>query len=320
MIVKTLLVCIFTFTLWFNQAFTQGFFPFIPPDSVRLQVAFPADGDTVNSNRVRYAGSALPTAKVWVQGVETKVYPSGAFVGLVSLDEGMNALNFVANDTLGSLRQSLIIFRKPERKTLAAIPTMVAPGRVKPSKDVYLSHGDKLEVEFWGSPGGEAEFSIDKIAKNIKMVEMLGNSANNLRGHYKGVVVIPKLEEYKPKEVKFKFRGQDRRRIKFRSSGRVNILSPVWPLVGVTVDSINLILTKPDGEIWMVQPAGIKLEIIAQQDGVKKVKLAEGVVGFIASKSLQAMPTGTPLPYASIGSITTLEDSNWDKLRVNVSD
>jgi len=318
-VIKTILLFGFTFILWLNQTFAQGFFPVIPPDSVRLQVAFPADEDTVNSNRIRYAGSALPTAKVWVQGVETKVYPSGAFVGLVSLDEGINAINFRSEDALGSLRESLIIFREPERKTLAEIPTAVDLGRVKPASDVYLSHGDKLEVEFWGSPGGEATFSIDKIAKNVQMVETPGNS-NSVRGHYKGLVVIPNLDGYKPKEIKFKFRGKDRRRIKFRSAGRVNILSPVLPQIGVTLDSINLILTKPDGEIWMALPAGIKMEIIAEQERVKKVRLAEGVVGFIASNSLRNLPLGTPFSSSTIGVIATLEDSNWIKLRVNVSD
>ena len=115
MVIKTILLFGFTFILWLNQTFAQGFFPVIPPDSVRLQVAFPADEDTVNSNRIRYAGSALPTAKVWVQGVETKVYPSGAFVGLVSLDVGINAINFSSEDALGSLRESLIIFRRSEQ-------------------------------------------------------------------------------------------------------------------------------------------------------------------------------------------------------------
>ncbi|MCH6560414.1 N-acetylmuramoyl-L-alanine amidase, partial [candidate division KSB1 bacterium] len=45
----------------------------------------------------------------------------------------------------------------------------------------------------------------------------------------------------------------------------------------------------------------------------------EVVVGFIASKSLQVLPAGTPFPSSSIGAIATLEDSNWVKLRVNVS-
>ncbi|TDI94214.1 MAG: N-acetylmuramoyl-L-alanine amidase [Caldithrix sp.] len=318
-VVKNLFLCVFTFTLWLNIGFAQGFFPSIPPDSVRLHIAFPAEGDTLNSNRVRYAGSALPTAKVWVQGIETKVYPSGAFVGLASLDEGINAIDFRVEDTLGSLRESLIVFRKPERKTFAEIPTAVDPDGMKPASDVYLSQRDKLEVEFWGSPGGQAIFSIDKIAKNVQMMEMPGKSSNSGSGHYKGLVVIPNLIEYKPKEIKFKFRGKNGRRIKFRSAGKVNILSPVLPLIGVTIDSINLILTKPDGEIWMALPAGIKIEIIARQNAVSKVRLAEGIVGFTASKNLQILPPGTPFPSASIGSIGTLEDSNWVKIRVNVS-
>ena len=38
--------------------------PAAVPDSVRLRVVFPVDGDTLAFDQVRYAGAALPDADV----------------------------------------------------------------------------------------------------------------------------------------------------------------------------------------------------------------------------------------------------------------
>lgn len=290
-----------------------------PPDQDRLRVAFPANGDTLNFSRVRYAGAVGPGAEVRVQGKKTRVYPSGAFVGLVDLSDGFNSIIFGVRDSLGVLSDTLVVYRPPIPKPLPEIPTEVAAERVFPADDVYLSPGDRLEVEFWGSPGGQASFSLDKIAKNVRLFEMPGSNRTD-RGHYKGYVTIPDVETYKPKQVIFKFRGKDNRRIKFYSMGKLHILSPMISLIGTTVDSINLIRTEPDGEIWMELQKGIQLETIAEQGGFKKVRLADDAVGFIVSNSLRPLPLGFQLPYASIGSIATTEDDDWIKLRINISD
>ncbi|MFQ5824432.1 MAG: N-acetylmuramoyl-L-alanine amidase [bacterium] len=290
------------------------------PNSVRLRLIFPVDGDTINFSQVRYAGSALPTAIVWVQGGETKVYPSGAFVGLVPLEPGANQISFSVEDSLGFLSDTLHIFREPTTLTYAERPTRINPMHIKPEADVYLSPGDIFEIEFLGSPGGQAFFSIDKIAKNFKMMELSTKDTNGIRGWYKGFVRIPNIINYKPKPVEFKLKGKDRRTLKVKSKGKIHILSELLPLVGVTVDSMNLIRTKPDGEIWMELPRGIRMQIIGERDGVKKIKLAENVVGYISSASLNPEPLGTPLPRATVGSISSLADWDWVQVLVNLSE
>ncbi|MFQ5863842.1 MAG: N-acetylmuramoyl-L-alanine amidase [bacterium] len=291
------------------------------PDSVRLSVAFPVDGDTINFSRVRYAGSALPSAKVWVQGSETKVYPSGAFVGLVSLDPGHNQIIFVVQDSLGVSSDTISIFRRPPALSLPERPTTINRSHIRPEADAYLSSGEIFEVEFLGSPGGRATFSIDKIAKNLNMMEMSQKSADgSLKGLYRGLVLIPKLRNYKPRAVEFKLKGKDGRTIKVKSKGRIHVIPELLPFVGVTVDSINLIRTKQDGEIWMELPPGIRMQIVGERQGVKRVKLAENVVGYIDSASLMPEPFGTPLPWASVGAITSLVQGNWVQIRVSLSE
>lgn len=298
----------------------ENFNPVIP-DSARLRVVFPVDGDTINVSRVRYAGSALPTAKVLVQGVETKVYASGAFVGLVPLEPGNNQILFTVEDSLGISSDTVRIFREPPILSLSERPTRINPRYVKPDADVYLSPGEIFEVEFLGSPGGQAIFTIDKIAKNFNMMEISKKSAHGLlKGLYKGFILIPELRNYNPKPVEFKLKGKDGHTIKVKSRGKIHVIPDILPFVGVTVDSMNLIRTEPDGEIWMELPSGIRMQIVGERDRTRKVKLAENVVGYISSASLRYEPFGTPLPRATVGSITSLVKRDWVQIRVNLSE
>lgn len=290
------------------------------PDSVRLHLVFPEDGDTLNFSRVRYAGSVLPTAKVWVQREETKVYPSGAFVGLVSLKPGNNRIIFLVKDSLGTLSDTLDVFREPPILSYPEKPTRINPKLINPEVDVTLSPGEILEVEFLGSPGGKAFFSLDKIAKNVIMVELPPEKANGMTGLYKGLVRIPSLKKYKPKPVEFKLKGKDRHTVKAKSKGRIHILPELVPFIGVTADSNNLIRTKPGGAILMELPAGIRLQIISERSGVKKFRLAENLVGYLASSSLNQEPIGTTLPLASVGVVASNVVGDWVQLRINLSE
>lgn len=293
---------------------------FLPADSLRLNLVFPTGGDTLNFDRVRYAGSALPGAKVRVQGQEPKVYPSGAFVGMVRLQAGHNKVVFTAEDSFGIVSDTVDVFREPAKVSLPQTPTAMSPNTVKPSADVYVSPGELLDVEFMGSPGGTATFSIDGMAKNVRLMEERPRNAHGLKGIYQASILVPSLVAYKPKPVEFRFRGRDGRRLKFKSKGRIHVLSPALLLIGVTTDSINLVLTEPDGEIWMELPQDIKVQITGERDGIRKVQLAENVTGYIASSSLKTLPVGTPFPRASVGSIATLWDRDWIQVRINISE
>ncbi len=290
------------------------------PDSVRLRLVYPADGDTINFDRVRYAGSVFPTAKLRVQNQKTRIYQSGAFVGLADLEPGENMIFFTAEDSIGIVSDSLRIFRPHPVTTYPETPTMINVESINPENDVYLSPGDLLEVEFQGSPKGRATFSVDKVGKNVMMAEVSKKSAKGIGGLYKGTVVMRDLDKYKPKQVEFKLRGKNGRTIKFKSKGKIHILSKVVPLIGVTSDSINIIKTSPDGEIWMALPSGIRMQIIGERDGVRKVRLAENVIGYIRSNSLTALPSGSTFPHALLGSIGTLRTGDWIQLRINLTE
>jgi len=290
-------------------------------DSLFLRIVFPADGDTLDSGRVRFAGSTVSAAKVFVNGQQRRVYPSGAFVGLVPLHAGENRLIFTANlDSLMSLQDTVRIFRRPPLKPLPAEPTAIDPSSVEPRQDIALSAGHELRVRFRGSPGGHAQFEIKKIAKKVPMRELLLEESGGLAGVYEGVYVLPIKESYKPEKIRFKLRGSDGDEVKFESRGRLILLSEGLPLVAVTADTNNILRVAAAGAILTELPMGLKLRIVGREGETARVRLAQGVEAFTNLANLKILTAGASAPSARVGGISTSLSSDWVRLRVTMTE
>ncbi len=290
-------------------------------DSLFLRIVFPADGDTIDASRVRFAGSTDTSAQVFVNGKQRRVYPSGAFVGLVALNPGENKLIFSANfDSTRSLQDTVRIFRRPPIQVLPQEPTAIDLSSIEPRQDISLSAGHELRVKFRGSPGGRAEIEIKKIAKKISMRELPPEESGGMAGVYEGVYILPIKENYKPERIRFKLRGSDGDEVKFESRGRLSLFSGGIPLIGVTADTNNILRIAPGGAILSELPMGIKLRVIGREGETARVHLANGVEAFTNFANLKILPNGASAPKARVGGISTSVSSDWVRLRITMSE
>jgi len=289
-------------------------------DSLFLRIVSPTDGDTLESSRVRFAGSTDSAAQVMVAGQRRRVYPSGAFVGLVSLIPGDNAIVFAARLRDNVLTDTIRVFRRPPIMPMPAAPTAVDPASIEPKRDVSLSAGDEIRVKFRGSPGGRATFEIKKIAKNIPMVELRPEEAGGVTGVYEGIYKLPARDDYEPQKIRFKLRGRDGDEIKFESGGRLTLLPSGVPLVAVTSDTNNILRVAPAGAILTELPMGIKLRVVGRQGDIVRIRLADGVEAYTNLANLQMLPIGSTLPVARVGGISTSVSPDWVRLRITMSE
>jgi len=287
--------------------------PFVS-DSLDLEIVFPTNRDTLYFKQIRYAGSVNPEARIEVQGKETRVYASGAFVGMVELEDGWNAIAFEARIAESTARDTVWIFREG-MAAYEEIPTAVDMSRIKPAGNVYIFPGDELQVEFWGSPGGVATFSIENIAEHVSMREMPPQINEDRAGLYRGSVTIPDVEDHLPVPVRFRLKGKNGRSVKFESPGQVRVLPPNLEIYGITSDSLNIVRQEMDGRIWLQLPARVKMKIAGVFNGYKKVELAPGVTGYIDSGSLKALPLGRPSPKAKIREVSVVEFGEWVQIQ-----
>lgn len=302
--------------LIFKTNYAQNFQGAQVPDSSRLKIVIPAEGDTIAVDRVRYAAATDPAAKAWVQGEKTRVYPSGAFVGLVPLEPGWNNIVFQVQDWQGVIDDTIAVFRKLPHGMPVDEGSYIDKNSIEPKTEAAIMPGDLLEVEFWGSPGGTASFNLDEIAENVKMTEI---TRDEFLGHYTGSVRIPDLKKYEPKPVEFKLKLRKGGTARAKSTGLVHILPSGTQLTGVTADSINIIRTQPDGIILMELPPGIRMQVVGERNGIAKVQLDDETFGYISFKSLKMEPTREALDLTSIKSIVCLDWGDWLQVRVNLS-
>jgi N-acetylmuramoyl-L-alanine amidase len=289
-------------------------------DSLFLRIVLPSDGDTVDAGRVRFAGATDSAAQVAVNGQSRRVYPSGAFVGLVPLAPGENRLVFAATRGSFFLRDTVRVFRRPPVKPLPPEPTAIVPSSVEPLRDVSLSAGDELRVRFRGSPSGRAQFEIKKIAKKIPMRELSPEETNGIAGLYEGVYRLPARENYKPEKIRFKLRGIDGDEIKFESPGRISLLPDGIPMMAMTADTNNILRVAPGGAILTELPMGIKLRVVGREGETARVCLAREVEAYTSLANLKMLPAGAQPPLSRVGGISTSVSADWIRLRITMSE
>lgn len=289
--------------------------------ALQLNIVFPEPGDTLDFQRIRFAASVHPDARVSVNGSKQRVYPSGAVVGMVNLDYGWNTITFEARAGAEVEARTVQVFRTPVMLNFPAEPTAVEAEEIQPANDIYVTPGDPMNVSFRGSPGGFASFWIEGLERPISMKEMPRKQVGGRNGIYKGQVVIPEnWEANGPRKIDFRFRGRDNHSFRFSAPGNLILLSKLTPTIAVTKDSANFVLSEPKGSVLLELPTGLRLQVVGLENGLSKVRLARNMEGYISSSSLHFLPEGAEHPYASIGDIRGEEQADFVILKMKISE
>ena len=286
-----------------------------------LTVTFPADGDTVVTEMIRYGAKAADTSlAVFVNGEQQLVYPSGAVVGLLALEPGWNQLSFRAETPAHSDEIVVRVYRISAPVTLPSTPTRILVDSIKPSANVTFYTGDRLIVRFQGSPGGKATFKIDHLTDGKQpMVELRPQEVGGLAGVYEGVYTIKPTDHCERERIVFWLKGKKGLRKKRRSQARVSVSMTDQPVIVKTVGSSNLVYYRPGSEIYMDLPKGIALKAVADLGRWWKVAVSSTRQGYILNESVTPMPRGRDLPAAALSSISSKVDSNWVTLTFGLS-
>jgi len=283
-----------------------------------IRLVFPVDGDTVTVTRLRIAGSTQPGARVTINGEDTRVYPSGAFVGRVELSPGMNTILIAAKDTSRFEEKKVAIYRIPPLAVSTLTPSEIDPRIMWPDEDITLLSGEMLEVRFKGSPGGDAKFSIDKLCKNVPMIELSPEDASGMQGIYGGVIRLETDKKILSKPVKFELRGKDGSHVKAISTAKVTVMTGNIPMIGETKIPTYL-KTSPFGlGVMSLLPVGVRVNIISARGGHYNVRLSEGDYAYIPRDAVTVLPEGTPIPHTSISLPSISYAGDWIRLTMQV--
>ncbi len=296
------------------------------PDTLFIRMVTP-DRDTVPSfgARLAIAGCTLPTARAFLNGIETRVYPSGAFVGLVPVAPGANPLHVMVRSASGdSVAENFVLTRREPLRDAPHDTLVIDDAMMEPSRDLLLTAGDVLEVRFKGSPGWEASFRIPGVQSGIPMRELPEKEANGLHGVYIGRYIVKSEDETKEAQIVFKLRKSFWSSETAPTTAKVTITSRDLPRVAEVVGerpflNAGLGADRLGGAKLGFLVPGVHLEITGKAGRQYRVRLSESMDAWIPDNFVKLLPPDTPLPRSLTGTITTAGTDSADVVTLSLS-
>jgi N-acetylmuramoyl-L-alanine amidase len=295
-------------------------------DSLFLRVVLP-ERDTVATfgARYRYAASTSTSAKAFVDGKESKIYPSGAFVGLLNIERDTTLHRLVVYSPTGdSLWKDFVFIRPQPMKNSPRDTLTIETAMMLPAEDVWLTKNDILEVRFKGSPGWRGSFSIDGVESGIAMRELAPREAGGFSGAYIGRYQVKETDESLGKPVEFKLKKSFWSSENVRSKARVWIVNDSLPRAaevtgrrpflnaGLGTDRLG------GAKLGHVVP-GVLVTVTGKVGAQYRVKLSEDMDAWIPEENVKLLPTTTPLPRSFTSSISVTGNGTEDVVLLPLS-
>jgi len=279
--------------------------------SLFLNVVIPErDTLTVDLPRHRIAASTHPEAQAFINDRQVKVYPTGAFVGLVNLERGSNEVVLSAVMDGDTLSKKYTILRPHPLETSPEDPLVIEDEHMEPVYDLWLDDSDVLRVKFKGSPGQDATFDIEGVARRIPMRELPPSETNGVRGIYVGEYTVQPDDFTQDVPIRFRLRRSFWTSVEAESQGRVSIMPEQFPVIAEVTGTrpflnVGLGTDRLGGaRLGFIEP-GVLLQITGKVGHLYRVRLSNEMTAWIQSRFIDLLDAHTPVPTALAGSIGT---------------
>jgi N-acetylmuramoyl-L-alanine amidase len=298
----------------------------IKKDSLFLRVQRP-DNDTIWTFGAHYriAAATRPGAKASINGKQTKVYASGAFVELLHINTDTNIFRFTVRSGLGdSLYKDFVIIRPQPMKNSPHDTLIIEQAFMEPSDDMWLVSGDVLDVKFKGSPGWEASFDIPNVESGIPMRELPPSEGGGFTGIYIGRYKIKPVDAVRDAQIVFRLKKSFWSREKVYSKARISILTKELPRVAEITGKrpyLNTGLGEDrlgGSKLGFLQP-GVRVEIAGKIGSQYRVHLSGSMEAWLPEEFAKLLPPDTPLPRSLTGPISAVGNNTEDILTVGLS-
>ncbi|MDI6784066.1 MAG: N-acetylmuramoyl-L-alanine amidase, partial [bacterium] len=285
--------------------------------------------ERTGSSRIRIAACTDPGAKAFINGKEVKVYSTGAFVGMVDLVPGENKIELIAEDSSGKTVKSFLVERSQPLKSSPEIPlTIESTQMISPNDALVLQPGEELVVRFKGSPGGKASFSFGESKKEYPMRELDIASTGSMAGVggiYVGSYIIQPSDNFKDNKIKFKLAKEYEGTLHtttHTAPGEITVDTSPIPTVARLTTDYKTVYTDADGytKLFPLTAEGIKLQLVGRKGNMLKVRLSPNEVGWIDPDDVEILPAGTPIPTATVNSISLSTSGRWSRIFISMSE
>jgi N-acetylmuramoyl-L-alanine amidase len=278
-----------------------------------LRIQYPSDGDTVRYSKIYLAGwISDTTAKVTVNGETKRVYGSGAFVGLLPLGPGWNNFTITAVTTGSTLTDTLRLYRQPPPEVLPEQPVAFAGDNLLPAADITYYAPDMLIVQFRGSPGGKAYFSIDDLTDDpLPMEELSPDASGGLAGVYRGSYMIREKDACEHEPIVFTLVGKNGDDEDWETDRFITVHMTGQPVIAETRSGNNIIFKAPWSEIMMELPDSIRIPVISEWGGWAKLAISTDLTGLISRRDIEILPAGSVCSPLTVNGFSSAMTGDW---------
>ncbi len=287
-----------------------------------ISIVVPEEVNTETTlSRYRIAGNTLPGSKVTINGKKFKVYPSGAFAGLMKLHLGTN--EFIVKSTYKSNRtvgKKFTIVRKDDKLRTTPIEKLVIEDDLMlPDKEIWLDSGDLLKVRFKGTPGCKATFMDNKPMTELPLEETKG-----VGGIYTGVYKIQPTDEIINQFITFQLQRKGEK-ITEKTNVKISVIPNQLPRVGIITAERSFLnyglgTNRLGGAKLSFLEKGIKLTINGMSGNQYRVKLTDDMEAWIPKEQVELLPIGTFIPKSLTDSWAVYGGKKYDKIIINLNE
>jgi N-acetylmuramoyl-L-alanine amidase len=296
-------------------------------DSLFLIVQIP-ERDTIrtSSTRLRIAACTRPDAAAFINSKQTKIYPSGAFVGLVNINIGITNIQISVKSSSGdSIGKEFVVLRPEPMKNSSHDTLVIEDAMMEPSQDMWLTAGDVLEMRFKGSPGWEASSEIPGIESGIVMREQPSREADGLSGVYVGHYTVMPTDEIHDVKIIFRLKKGFWSRTKAVSKAKISLLRGNYLRVAEAIGTrpyLNVSLGEDrlgGSKLGFLQP-GVRLDVTGKIGSQYRIRLSDLLDAWLPEECAKLLSPDTPRPRSLAGAISVTGNATEDIVTLALSE
>lgn len=289
-------------------------------------LVYPENDTSIQAERIRYAGVTDPDATVRIDEKSVRVFPSGAFAGLLSLQEGENAFTFTASSDAGSTTAYVTVMRKPDLKTLPAYPLKFDEEvPLEPQENLVLRPGDILVVRCKGSAEQEAHFRIGRRKIRHPMPEIPLSDTNNIGGIYEGTYIVQPLDRFRDAPIVVSLSDKDAKRnaepVSRETKGKFSVERREQPRIVQVEEEFTPLYTTPKGRARLGNvPQGVRLCAVGLIGDRIKIQLANNLFAWVPKSDVSPLPEGSAPPRSIVSSVGTTTGDAGTTISIGLSE
>ncbi len=293
----------------------------------RIEVVYPKECDQViASDSTFIIGNVRPrSAQFFVNNMPIDLHYNGTFLAVVAVKPGnftFSCVSVFGKDTLKLERNVYIPYYL---KTSPNHPLSIDTSYIFPKKTWELPPGDIFKVAFKGTPGCDATFSIEGIARNLPMTE-LGPRANNywgealfgqgtnsqmqhVEGIYIGSYIIQSWDWGIERNIKFTLKDDWGNSITSLAPGKLRIDVSRVPKIAQFTEKMVVSRTGPKVGHQIHFPENSTVRVTAARENHLRIRLTDTDEFWIKKEKVKLLPPGLS---ESEGVITEINTESRD--------